>query len=169
MKDKILKSGILLVLLINIHQDTNGQTYYSNRDNRIFTSVDLTFLGPQVSLAYDFYTKKERCFGFSISQARGLEQKNGEPTYYYNPNDMRLNFSFRYTNHIFESKIVDAFFIMKAGLSYNTALGEGSHLILPSFNVGGGVDLKVFKSSGVRLEAGLGSPYCASIGYFFKY
>jgi hypothetical protein len=98
-----------------------------------------------------------------------LYQNNQDPTIYYDLDEVRLNISFRHSNTIFESKIVDAFFILKAGISYNSAYNNKTTLILPSFNVGGGLDIKLIKSSGIRLEAGIGSPYCASLGYFFKF
>jgi hypothetical protein len=169
MRNKTLKNSIIIFTLIIFHAEIKAQEIKNKKDNRLYTSIDLTIFGPQVSLAYDFYTDKGRCFGFSVSQAKGLYQNNQDPTIYYDLDEVRLNISFRHSNTIFESKIVDAFFILKAGISYNSAYNDKTTLILPSFNVGGGLDIKLIKSSGIRLEAGIGSPYCASLGYFFKF
>lgn len=169
MRNKTLKNSIIIIALIVLHTEIKAQEIKNKKDNRLYTSIDLTVFGPQGSLAYDFYTKKGRCFGFSVSQAKGLYQNNQDPTIYYDLDEVRLNISFRHSNTIFESKIIDGFFILKAGISYNSAYNNKTTLILPSFNVGGGLDIKLIKSSGIRLEAGLGSPYCASLGYFFKF
>jgi hypothetical protein len=169
MNTKTIKSISIIIIFLIFHFEIKAQEIKSKKDNRIYTSIDYTIFGPQGSLAYDFYTLKGRCFGFSVSQAMGLYQINKDPTIYYNMNEIRLNLSFRHTNTIFESKVVDAFFIIKAGISYNSLYDKNTVLILPSFNVGSGLDIKLIKSSGIRLEAGIGSPYCSSIGYFFKY
>jgi hypothetical protein len=167
MKRKILK--LISILLIAMNCTIKAQQESSKKENRIYTSLDLTVFGPQVSLAYDFYTKNEKCYGFSISQARGLERYGDDATVYYNSKNMRLNFSCRYSNIIFNSKVIYAFYIIKAGVSYNSVLDEGNAMILPSFNVGAGLDIKIVKSGGLRLESGIGAPYFASVGYFFKY
>ena len=169
MRTKTIKNYIIIISFITFHFETTAQEIKPKKDNRLFTSIDLTVFGPQGSLAYDFYTNKGRCFGFSISQLGGWYKINQDPTIFFGTQDFRLNMSFRHTNTIFESKIVDAFFILKAGISYNSAFNNNSYYILPSFNVGSGLDIKLIKSSGIRLEAGIGSPYCASLGYFFKF
>lgn len=169
MSIKTINNSLIIITFLSFHFEIEAQEIKTKKDNRIYTSIDYTIFGPQGSLAYDFYTLKGRCFGFSVSQAMGFYQINQDPTIYYDMNEIRLNLSFRHTNTIFESKVVDAFFILKAGISYNSLLNNNTTLILPSFNVGSGLDIKLIKSSGIRLEAGIGSPYCASIGYFFKY
>lgn len=137
------------------------------KESRIYTSADMAIGGPQCRVAYDFYTIKGNCFGFSIAQLGGLKQMDKEKTVYYDFEDIRLNLSFRYTKVLFVHPRYRYFSLFQAGISYNTNL-SGEVLILPSIRAGAGVDVLIYKSTGIRLEGGIGSPYFVSVGYFFS-
>ncbi len=160
------KIVLVLIIIHSIKSNVKAQETPLKKESRIITSTDVTFYGLQGRIAYDFYTAKGNCLGFSIAQLGGLKTMDDDNTIYYNLEDIRLNLSFRYSKDIFEYKRLRLFAIVQAGISYNTNL-TGDQLLLPSFRVGGGTDFILFKSSGIRLEAGMGSPYFVSIGYFF--
>jgi hypothetical protein len=163
---QLQKIVLILIIICSIKSNMKAQEIPYKKESRIYTSTDVTFNGLQGRIAYDFYTAKGNCLGFSIAQLGGLKRMNEDNTIYYNIEDIRLNLSFRYTKDLIERKRLKLFAIVQTGISYNTNL-TGEQLLLPSFRVGGGSDIILFKSSGIRLEAGIGSPYFVSIGYFF--
>ncbi|HRG58950.1 MAG TPA: hypothetical protein PK323_08310 [Bacteroidia bacterium] len=164
---QIQKIKISIILFYAFFTTSEAQIKPINTDNRLITSIDYTTKGPQGSIAYDFYTKNGTCVGFSFSQLQGLKQF-ADNTWYYNLDYVRFNFSGRLTYTYIETKLLRTFIIAKAGCSYNTILEKNDLNILPSFSLGGGADIFIVNSSGIRLEGGIGSPYFASIGYFFK-
>lgn len=167
MNKKLQKFGVSLLILLCIKSNLKAQENSVDKKRRVYTSTDLTFQGLQGRLAYDFYTKNENCFGFSIAQLGGIKRQQEDNTAYYNLEDIRLNLSFRYTIDLYDYNRLRLFGIFQVGVSYNTIL-TGDQMILPSFRAGGGADITLYKSSGVRLEAGIGSPYFVSLGYFFS-
>jgi len=160
------KIVLSVIIMYGININVIAQEIAVKKESRVYTSTDITANGLQGRVAYDFFTNKGNCLGFSIAQLGGLKRMNEDNTIYYNPEDIRLNLSFRYTKDLIERKRLQLFAIVQAGISYNTNL-TGDPLLLPSFRIGGGTDIILFKSSGIRLEAGMGSPYFVSIGYFF--
>jgi hypothetical protein len=162
----LLKLSILLSLFLLCFNYCRAQDVIDTKEDKLITSVDLTQYGSQIRIAYDFYTKHNKCIGFSISQAGGIYKE--ADAYFYDIQDCRINLSFRFTNYLYQSKRANIFGLFSAGVSYNTFI-TGEHMVLPSLHLGMGVDLPIIKSSGVRLEAGYGSPYLASAGYFFKF
>jgi len=165
-KIQIIKLSILSAFFLLFNHSSAQETNFI-KGSKIYTSADITIRGPQVSIAYDFCNSEGSCFGLSVSQLDGIQRYANDNTLYYNSSQVRLNVSVRYSKVFFNSHTINTFYILKSGLSYNTKLIEGSTLILPSFNVGGGIDIKLIKSSGIRIEAGIGAPYLGSIGYFF--
>jgi hypothetical protein len=163
-----LKESLSLMMLLFISINGHAQPINAKKDNRIYTSIDLTQYGRQYRIAYDFYTKKNKCIGFSIAQVGGISKDAETKTYYFDQEACRINLGFRFTNYLYTSKRVGLFGLLSAGVSYNTFI-TGEHLVLPSLHLGMGVDFILIKSSGVRLEAGYGAPYMASAGYFFKF
>lgn len=162
-----IKIGLILLVSTATNSKIIAQEINKNRDNRVYSSLDLTVYGWQGRLAYDFYTKKGNCLGISVAQVSGLKQSAEEGTIYYNLQDIRLNLSVRYTSYLYQRKRISFFGTFQAGISYNTVL-TGEELILPSFRTGLGMDFILIKGSGLRIEAGPGAPYAASIGYFFS-
>lgn len=166
MKNLLQKTSVTLFVILSAKFNLMAKEFEVKKQNKVYSSTDVTILGIQGRLAYDFYTAKGHCFGVSISQLGGLKRVQDDNTIFYNLQDIRLNLSARYTKKLFENNRISSFGIFQAGISYNTIL-TGEQLILPSFRMGCGLDITIFKESGVRLEAGIGSPYFVSIGYFF--
>jgi hypothetical protein len=166
MKNILLKTTVTFFVILNTNLNLKAQEYQYKSPKRIYASADLTALGKQGRLSYEFYTPNGRCFGISIAQLGGLTRMNDDKTLFYKVSDIRLNLSASYTIDVYEHRRVRLFEIFQAGISYNTIL-TGEQLILPSFRAGVGIDFTIYKESGLRLEAGIGSPYALSIGYFF--
>lgn len=163
-----LKVNISLILVFLINTNVKAQESAIKKDSRLYTSIDLTQYGSQIRIAYDFYNKNKKCIGFSIAQVGGISKESDASAYYFDLSACRINVGFRFTNYLYNSKRANIFGLLSAGVSYNTFI-TGEHLILPSLHLGMGVDIIIVKGSGVRLEAGYGAPYMASVGYFFKF
>ena len=166
MPNLLQKISFSLLIILSVKSNLKAQEDEVKKERKIYTSTDLTIYGLQGRLAYDFYTAKGNCFGVSVSQIKGIKRENEDNTMFYNLEEIRLNLSVRYTRDIYTYNRLHLFGIFQAGISYNTIL-TGEQLILPSLRVGGGTDITIYKSSGIRLEAGVGSPYFVSIGYYF--
>lgn len=163
-----IKTLTIIVFIIAGTQHTLvAQSKDEKNNSRTCVSVDLTNYGPQLRVAYDYNTRKGKRIGFSIAQVGGINNIPGDPTIYLSTEEIRINISGRYTNYLFKNKWLNIFGIAQAGISYNT-VWTGDKLILPSFRVGMGSDVIIYKNSGIRLEWGLGSPYVMSAGYFFN-
>jgi hypothetical protein len=135
--------------------------------SRMFASIDATFWGPQVSLAYDYYTKEGVFYGLSVSLLNGLDKSINDNTIYLTNRNTRRNISIRYSRVFYKTSRINTFYILKGGLTYDAVINQNRASLLPSLNIGGGVDIKLKENSGIRIEAGVGPPYFASIGYFF--
>ena len=167
MPNLLQKISFSLLIILSVKSNLKAQEDEVKKERKIYTSTDLTIYGLQGRLAYDLYTTRGNCFGVSVSQIKGIKRENEDNTMFYNLEEIRLNLSVRYTRDIYTYNRLHLFGIFQAGISYNTIL-TGEQLILPSLRIGGGTDITIYKSSGIRLEAGVGSPYFVSLGYFFK-
>lgn len=168
MKENLLQKMYITIIMLSAYiNNSEAQIKPTNTQNRIITSVDFTSIGPQGSIAYDFYCKNGTFVGFSFSQQGGFSQLNDD-SWYYNSNDVLANFNCRITYTYLDTKVFRTFIIGKAGLAYNTKNGKGLPKFFPTLNLGAGADIYIVKSSGLRLEAGLGMPHFISIGYFIN-
>ena len=168
MKRKIKTYSIMVYIILCTQHTLVAQSTDDKNNSRTCVSSDLTNYGPQLRVAYDYTTMKGKRIGFSIAQVGGINNIPGDPTIYLSTEEIRINISGRYTNYLFKNKWLNIFGIAQVGISYNT-VWTGDKLILPSFRVGMGSDVIIYKNSGIRLEGGLGSPYVVSAGYFFNF
>jgi hypothetical protein len=62
------KVTVIIMIVIVTSSNLTAQEFIARKERKLFTSTDITIKGFQGRVAYDFYTAKGNCIGFSLAQ-----------------------------------------------------------------------------------------------------